>query len=279
MIESTAQQLDLTGGEGAERGWGLAPGPAAAVAAAVRLDAGDDAGDAGDAGEGGGGERRPTASRAGDNASDGRDGREDAAQEGALTRPLEGLSDPQGGLPGLLVGGGGNGGGLRHLRQCRREAAPHGDGSGLRCRWLGSRRHGSDPQNCACGAQQRARLDGRVVPAINSPLEEGFNRDIDPLEGAAALLLVEQSLNETPGLPGVDVRRLGAEHRPEGVNDTLEHGRLGGGRRLRRRGRSPCRSGGWGRRCGHVSSFRAQGGVAPHVEIIPPLLSLDSSGD
>ena len=252
MIESAAQQLNLTGSEGVERygeeGLSL-----------ERLGADDSAGDTSADGDGGGDERRPARCDGGDDGRHGRDNGGDASQEGALTRPLGGLLGGLGGLLGRLVGGGGNGGGgLRHLRQCRREAAPHGGGSGLRCRWLGSRRHGSDPQNCACGAQQRARLDGRVVPAINSPIEEGFNRDIDPLEGVAALLLVELSLHEKASLPRVDVRHLSAEHRPEGVNDALKHSRIRGGG-LCRRGWRPRRRGGW---CGgHLSSSQARGRV------------------
>ena len=81
-------------------GWGLAPGPAAV--AAVRLDAGDETGDAGDEGEGGGGKCHPTAGRAGDNAGDAGQGGNDADQEGALTRPLDPLLVPLGGLLGRL---------------------------------------------------------------------------------------------------------------------------------------------------------------------------------
>ena len=254
MIESTAQQLDLTGGEGAERGWGLAPGPAAA--AVVCLDAREGTGSTSADGGDGGAERRPAAGDGGDDGRNGRRGRRNAAPEGTLTRPPKGLSGPLGGL-GRLVGGGG-GGLRRRSRQRCREVAPRGGGCGLRCRRLGGRRHGGDPQNGTCGAQQRARLDVRVVPAANGPIEEGLGCSVGPLEGPVIRLLVEQSLNETPGLPGVDVRRLGAEHRPEGVNDALKCDRLGGGG-LHRWGRRPRRRGGW---CGgHLSSSQARGRV------------------
>ena len=168
----SAQQLDLTGGEGAEQGWGLALGPAVAVA--VRLDAGDKTGDTRDDGDGGGDERRPSAGDASGNASDAGDKGGDADQEGALACPLEGLPRPLGGLPGRLVGVGGGVGGLRRSRQRRREVAPRGGGDSrlLYCRRLGSRRHGVNPQDNARGAQQRAGFHGRVVPAAGGHLKK-----------------------------------------------------------------------------------------------------------
>ena len=129
-------------------GWGLAPGPAAV--AAVRLDAGDETGDAGDEGEGGGGKCHPTAGRAGDNAGDAGQGGNDADQEGALTRPLDPLLVPLGGLLGRLeedlglglglfdllgllparqAGGEVGGGLLRRRLACRRRSS--GDDAGL----------------------------------------------------------------------------------------------------------------------------------------------------
>ncbi len=191
-----ARQLDLTGGEGVGAGgWGLAPGPAAA--AVVCLDAREGAGSTSADGGDGGAERRPSGRNGRDDGRHGRYDRGDASQEGALPRPLEGLSDPHGGPPGRLIGVGGGVGGLRRSRQRRREVAPRGGGTVL-CWRLGGRRHGVNPQDNTRGAQKRTGLDTGVIPASNSLPKEALGCDIGPLEGAAALLLVEQSLNEKP---------------------------------------------------------------------------------
>ena len=263
MIESVPTSLGVRGLEA-----GLGTGE--------RLGADGSAGDTSADGGDGGAERHPSGRSRGDDGRHGRHGRGDASQEGALTRLLGSLlGSLLDRLLDRLIGVGGvggvGGGGLRHLRQCRREAAPHGGGSGLRCRWLGGRRHRGDVKDNARGAQQRAGFDGWVVPAANGPPEEGLGCSVGPLEGAAARLLVEQSLHETPGLPGVDVRRLGAEHRPEGVNDALKCDRLGGGG-LHRWGRCP-RWGG-GRRCGHVELLPSSWGRLRPRWTIPPLTVL-----
>ena len=259
MIESVPTSLGVRGLEA-----GLGTGE--------RLGADGSAGDTSADGGDGGTERHPSGRSRGDDGRHGRHGRGDASQEGALTRLLGSLlgspgSRLLGSLLDRLIGVGGvggvGGGGLRHLRQCRREAAPHGGGSGLRCRWLGGRRRRGDVKDNARGAQQRAGFDGRVVPAIDSPLKKGVGCDVGPLEGADALLLVELPLDEKPSLPGINVRRLGVEHRLQSVNDALKCGRLKGGG-LCRRGWCPRRGGGWW--CGHVELLPSSGARCAPVD-------------
>ena len=148
-----------------------------------RLGADGSAGDTSADGGDGSAERHPSGRSRGDDGRHGRHGRGDASQEGALTRLLGSLLGSLGSLLGslldrLIIGVGGvrgvGGGGLRHLRQCRREAAPRGGGDSrlLYCRRLGSRRHGVNPQDNARGAQQRAGFHGRVVPAAGGHLKK-----------------------------------------------------------------------------------------------------------